>query len=88
MIAGLASRVCLWYKKLEMERDADIYGFGSAENFKKVAPKIDIDTNSLASRLKHLRGWLPTHPPPWVRASEEYYDRRKCLLRLFLKVCV
>lgn len=83
--AGLASGICLWYKKLEMERDADIYGFGSAENFKKVAQKMGIDTNKPASRLKRLRGWLSTHPPPWVRVSEEYYDGRKSLLRLFLK---
>ena len=68
-----------WITKIE-ERDADLYGRRNAEEFIKThkvgeRPK---------SRLRRLLRWLfSTHPPPWVRASERYYDKGVSLWRLF-----
>ena len=85
LAAGVFAIPYLWYKKLEVERDADIYGFGSVENAREAAQRLGRDITRPASRLRRLRGWLSDHPPRWVRASERYYDRRVSTIRLFLE---
>lgn len=69
----------LWAWKAA-ERDADLYGFRNAQAFKKNVREV----HRPKSRLRRLLRWLfSTHPPPWVRASERYYDKRESLWRLF-----
>ena len=73
----------LLYVSWSLERDADIYGFKNAESYRK-AYKTVLKKRP-KSRLIRLLRWISTHPPPWVRASERYYDRRVSTIRLFLE---
>lgn len=69
----------------KVERRADIYGFGSAEKFRKVFGNVEVPKSRLQRLKDSVLGLLSLHPPLWLRAREEYYDKSMSLFRVWLK---
>lgn len=64
-----------------LEREADLYAY-TIHNVKYNTQKATRPERKIA----RLKAWIfDLHPPDWVRTREEYYDRRKNIICLFLE---
>ena len=69
-------KIMFWH----FERDADLYAYYNYN------VKFESDVERPAKRIERLKAWLfDTHPPDWVRKSEEYYDKKTNVLALFIR---
>nr|WP_011225154.1 hypothetical protein [Sulfolobus islandicus]CAG38189.1 hypothetical protein [Sulfolobus islandicus] len=75
LLGVLLGKFLLWH----MERAADLYAY----------TKYNIKYESAAvrpKRIERLKSWiLDSHPPDWVRAKEEYYEKKNSLIKLLLR---
>jgi hypothetical protein len=71
------SVICVLALSQHYERDADLRAYGEKSLF-------PFSSARPTSRLKRLIGWIDTHPPTWIRDSDEYYDKRNNLFSLFI----
>ncbi|BDC18238.1 hypothetical protein [Acidianus sp. HS-5] len=59
------------------ERDADLRAYKGKSMFPF--------SSNRPNRLRRIIGWLDTHPPTWIRDSDEYYNKENDLFYLFIR---
>jgi hypothetical protein len=64
----------------KMERDADLYAY-TKYNIRYMS-----NTQRPRSWVERLKEWIfDSHPPDYIRAKEEYYEKKNSLIKLLLK---
>jgi hypothetical protein len=76
ILAVLLGKFLLW----KMERDADLYAY-TKYNIRYMS-----NTQRPRSWVERLKEWIfDSHPPDYIRAKEEYYEKKNSLIKLLLK---